>query len=410
MNEQGRTIPLVDLSVLHATMQDDLRRAFERVLASSTFTSGPEVESFEGQLAEFLGVDHVVGVGSGTAALQLTLTASGIRAGDEVIMPPNSFFATAEAVLNVGAVPVFADVDPMTALLDVDAAAAAITPRTAAIIGVHLYGQPVSAAAFGALAAKHGLLFLEDAARGDRSQLVRGVRRRDGRRSRLELLPREERRGARRSGGSGHSRPGGGAKVRILRSHGEVNKYVHVTSGSNERLDELQAAFLTVKLARIDEMQRLRDEAAETYAASLRGVPTVTMLRRAPGVRHVHHLLVVTVNDRDRLRAEPNADGIGAGVHYPVPTHLEPACAGLADEGAYPNAEELARTVLSLPLFPGITDSNTFFFFFFFGGGLFRSVICYLDGACEGTGRDVARMNSDHANHATPAHNCERGA
>ncbi len=357
MSEEG-AIPLLDLRALHASLQDDLRAAFERVVASSGFTLGAEVERFEAALADTVGVPHAVGVASGTAALHLALVAAGVGPGDEVVLPPNTFFATVEAILAAGATPVLADVDPNTALLDPDAVEAAVTTRTAAVAAVHLYGQPVDADRFEALAARHDLFLLEDAA-----QALGGAW--DGRpvgslggAAGFSFYPGKNL-GALGDGGAVTTGDAALARtVRLLRSHGESEKHVHELVGFCERLDGLQAAFLSAKLAHFDEAQSRREAAVERYGRLLATVPGVSLLATDGRAGHTHHLLVVRVAERDRVLRHLLDAGVHAAVHYPTPIHLQPATRHLGKQGEFPHAEALAASVLSLPLYPDITDAQ----------------------------------------------------
>lgn len=351
-------IPLIDLAAVHAPVADDLRAAFERLLASSAFTLGAEVERFETMLAASVGVRHAVGVASGTAALHLSLVAAGIGPGDEVILPPNTFFATAEAIVASGATPVLADVDPDTALLDPGAVEAAVSPRTAAIAAVHLYGQPVDAGRFESIAERYGLLLLEDAAQAIGAAWHGRPAGGLGHAAAFSFYPGKNVGALGDAGAVTTDDPQLARRVRLLRSHGEAAKHVHEVAGLCERLDALQAAFLAVKLARWDESQRLRDEAASRYGRLLAVVPGVAPLVTRRGARHVHHLFVVRVPDRDRVLGRLRAGGVQAAVHYPTPIHLQPASTALGKRGQFPHAEALASSIVSLPLFPGITDDQ----------------------------------------------------
>ncbi len=351
-----RPVPLVDLQIGHQRMAEELRAAFERVLASSSFVAGAEVERFEQALAEEVGVPHAVAVGSGTAALHLALSAAGVGPGDEVILPPNTFFATAEAVIATGATPVLADVNRNTALLDPDAVEAVMTPRTAAIAAVHLYGQPIDADRFRAIAERHGLFLLEDAAQA----LGAAWRARPagslGAAAGFSFYPGKNL-GALGDGGAVTTADAALAhRVRLLRSHGEHPRGVHVVPGFCERLDELQAAFLTAKLPHFQAAQAARRQAAARYRQRLTVMEEVGLLEIAAGARHAHHLLVVRVPRRDAVLAQMHAAGIGASVHYRTPIHLQPACPQLGARGSFPHAEALADDILSLPLYPGMGD------------------------------------------------------
>lgn len=351
-----RPVPLVDLEAGHRPMADDLRAAFERVLASSSFVAGAEVERFEEALVEQVGVPHAVAVGSGTAALHLALSAAGVGPADEVILPPNTFFATAEAVLATGATPVLADVDPHTALLDPDAVEALVTSRTAAIAAVHLYGQPINADSLRAIADRHGLFLLEDAAQALGAAWNGRPAGSLGAAAGFSFYPAKNL-GALGDGGAVTTADADLARrVRLLRSHGENPRGVHVVPGYCERLDELQAAFLTVKLPHFRVAQAARRQAVAHYCQRLAVMEEVELLETAAGARHAHHLLVARVPRRDAVLARMHAAGIGASVHYRTPIHLQPACPHLGTKGSFPRAESLADTVLSLPLYPGISD------------------------------------------------------
>ena len=353
---QGRTtIPLVDLTAVHQPMLGDLRAAFDRVLATSAFIGGEEVERLEGALAARAGVDHAVGVGSGTAALHLALVAAGIGAGDEVILPANTFFATVEAVIAAGATPVLTDVDATTALLDPAAVEAAITPPTAAVVAVHLYGQPVDAGRFVSLAARHGLFLLEDAAQAIGAEWDDQPVGSLGDAAGFSFYPAKNV-GALGDGGAVTTSDAALARrVRLLRNHGEAGRNHHVLAGFCERLDGLQAAFVAVKLSHLDSMQPLRDAAVAHYRRRLVELEGLTLVATAPRARHVHHLMVVRVRHRDAVLDALRDRGVGASVHYPTPIHLQPAGEFLGKPGDFPVAEALAHSVLSLPLYPGIT-------------------------------------------------------
>ena len=351
-----RSVPLVDLGAVHEPVAADLRAAFERVLASSTFVGGQEVERLEEALAEQVSVPHAVAVGSGTAALHLALQAAGIGRGDEVVLPPNTFVATAEAVVAAGATPVLADADGRTALLDFDAAEAAITERTAAIAGVHLYGQPVDGDRFRAIAQRHGLFLLEDAAQAFGAAWRGRPAGSLGSAAAFSFYPGKNL-GALGDGGAVTTADAELARrVRLLRSHGEEFRGMHVMSGFCERLDELQAAFLTAKLPHFAAAQAARSAAVAHYRQRLEPMKQVRVLETSVGAHHAHHLFIVRVPHRDAVLASLNAAGIGASVHYRTPIHLQPAFPDLGRRGQFPCAEALAGSILSLPLYPAITE------------------------------------------------------
>ncbi|MDP8970197.1 MAG: DegT/DnrJ/EryC1/StrS family aminotransferase [Actinomycetota bacterium] len=355
--DTDRHIPLVDLEVVHRPMADDLRAAFERVLRSSSFVGGVEVDRFEAALADLVGVPHAIGLASGTAALHLTLLAAGVGPGEEVVVPAHTFFATAEAVMATGAAPVLADAEVATGLLDAEAVEDALSPRTVAVAAVHLYGQPVDADRFGALARRHGLFLLEDAAQAIGAAWRNRPAGSLGDAAGFSFYPGKNL-GALGDGGAVTTADADLARtVRLLRSHGEEREGVHVVAGFCERLDELQAAFLVAKLAHLPAAQAARRRAVDLYRRRLAGLHRVQVLETAAGARHAHHLLVVRVPRRDVVLASLRAAGVGASVHYRTPIHLQPAGRHLGDRGQFPAAEALADSVLSLPLYPGMSEA-----------------------------------------------------
>jgi len=354
----ARSVPLVDMHQVNGPVYAALRSAFERVLASSAFTGGPEVTHFESMLAAYVGTEQAIGVSSGTAALQLTLEAAGIGDGDEVIIPPNTYFATAEAVIAARAKVVFADVDPNTALIDPAAIEAALTPRTAAIIPVHLFGQCADMDAICEIAGRNGIFVLEDACQA----IGAGW---DGRRAgslgdagAFSFYPSKNLGALGDAGAVTTSRTDLAERIRLLRDHGQAQKYRHVLSGYNHRMDGLQAAFLAAKLPGLDAAQASRDRAATRYRELLARVEGVRTLSVSPRARHVYHLMVVLTDRRDGVLAALNDRGIMASIHYPIPIHLEPAWGEEHGPGFLPHAEALAAHMLSLPIFPGMTDKQ----------------------------------------------------
>jgi dTDP-4-amino-4,6-dideoxygalactose transaminase len=354
----GPHIPLVDLRRQYEAHRKEIDRAIAGVVETGAFINGPDVRAFEEEFADYCGVRHCVGVSSGLEALRLILAALGIGPGDEVVLPANTFIATAFAVTGVGARPVLADCDPVTANLDPAAVARVVTPRTKAIMPVHLYGQPADWAALEAIAAPRGIALVEDAAQ------AHGARHRGrrcgslGRAAGFSFYPGKNL-GA--FGDAGAVTTGDDALaeyVRAARDYGQRRKYEHAVKGGNWRLDTLQAAVLRIKLRHLDAWNAARRAAAAAYSARLAGLP-LRLPEVAAGVEPVWHLYVVECERRDELVRRLNDRGIGAGVHYPVPVHLQDAYADLGyARGAFPNAERQARRVLSLPMFPEITDAE----------------------------------------------------
>lgn len=351
-----KTVPFLDLGQLHQSIREDLDAAYRRVADSGWFIMGPELEAFEAEFARYCDVKHCIGVGNGLEALHLLLRAYGIGPGDEVIVPSNTFIATWLAVSECGATPVPVEPDPVTHNIDPALVAAAITTRTRAIMPVHLYGQPADMDPINALAAKHGLIVIEDAAQAQ-GALYKG----------------------RKAGGLGHAAatsfyPGknlgtlgdGGAvmtndsaiadKVRQLRNYGSTVKYRHDMAGYNSRLDELQAAFLRAKLPVLDAWNTARRSVADQYTRQLAG--TGLVLPAVPAYADpVWHLYVVRTEQRDALKAHLDACGVATVIHYPIPPHQQACYQAFAGE-ALPLATALAQEVLSLPMSPVLSEAD----------------------------------------------------
>jgi dTDP-4-amino-4,6-dideoxygalactose transaminase len=351
-------IPFVDLQAQYREIKSEIDAALRRVLESAAFVLGREVEAFEAAFAEFTGARFCIGVSNGTAALQLALTAHGIGAGDEVIVPANTFFATAEAVSTAGATPLFVDSDAASYTIDVTKIERAITERTRAIIPVHLYGQPADLDPILEIAARHNLIVIEDAAQAHGS-LYRG--RRVGALSHagcFSFYPGKNL-GAYGEGGAVTTDDAGVARLlRMLRDHGSERKYRHEIIGYNFRLEGIQGAVLNVKLRHLDRWNELRRNHAALYDELLRATP-LALPREMEYARHVYHLYVVQSEERDALQQGLSEAGIQTGIHYPVPVHLQPAYASLRHKsGDFPEAERQAARVLSLPMYAELTDEQ----------------------------------------------------
>jgi dTDP-4-amino-4,6-dideoxygalactose transaminase len=348
-------VPLVDLAWQHAQVADDVAAGWADVLARTAFVGGPAVARFEAEYAAYLGVEHCIGVANGTDAIELALRALGVGHGDECVVPANTFIATAEAVARTGATPVLVDCRPDDALVDVDAAAEAVTPRTKAVLPVHLYGQMVDVVG---LAARlpDGVAIVEDAAQSQgarRDGITAGAA---GAIAATSFYPGKNLGAYGDAGAVMTDDADLAGAVRLLGAHGSERKYVHDSLGFNSRLDALQAVVLSVKLRRLDAWNEERRAAAKRYEALLSGLEQVTLPVVADGSEPVWHLYVVQVDRRDEVLAELNGAGIGAGIHYPTPVHLTGAFAGLGQgHGAFPVSEAMGGRILSLPLFPGIT-------------------------------------------------------
>lgn len=347
-------IPLVDLAAQHAEVADEVAEGWVEVLARTAFVGGPAVAAFEAEYAAYLDVAHCVGVGNGTDALELALRALGVGPGDECVVPANTFIATAEAVARAGAEPVLVDCDPDTALIDVDAALAAVTDRTRAVLPVHLYGQVADVAALRA-GLPESVAICEDAAQSQgarRDGVAAGTL---GDIAGTSFYPGKNL-GAYGDAGAVLTNSAELAeRVRLLSAHGSPRKYEHTELGFNSRLDTLQAVVLSAKLRRLDAWNDARRAAAARYDALLADVPEVVTPVVTAGNEPVWHLYVVQVDRRDEVLARLGAAGIGAGIHYPTPLHLTGAFTHLGKTGDFPVAEGLANRILTLPLYPQIT-------------------------------------------------------
>ncbi len=349
-------IPFLDLKP--GVDAADVRAAIERVLERGWFVLGPELDAFEQEFAEACHAPHAVGVGTGTDALALALRALGVGPGDEVITSPVSAAYSALAIMMAGARPVFADIDPDRLTLDPRAADAAVTPRTKAIMPVHLYGQPADMDRIQEVAARHSLPLIEDACQ---SHGARYKGRRTGSMGAFgafSFYP-SKNLGAYGDAGALTTNDSGLAdRVRMMRNYGQRAKYDHAYLAWNRRLDTIQAAVLRVKLPHLDEWNESRRNIAELYGELLAGC-AVARPHSAPDVEHVYHLYVIEVDDRDRLQSELTGRGIGTGIHYPVPIHLQEAYreAGF-QAGWFPVSEAAAKRVLSLPMYPEMREAD----------------------------------------------------
>ncbi|MCP4962121.1 MAG: DegT/DnrJ/EryC1/StrS family aminotransferase [Actinomycetia bacterium] len=348
-------VPFYQLRNVHADLRDAFVASLDEVLEGDAFIGGPWVEAFEASWADYCGVAHSVGVANGTDAIELVLRALGLGAGDEVIVPTNTFVATAEAVVAVGATPRFVDVDPGTLLLDADTVRAAIGPRTAAVMAVHLYGQPVDVAKIRKVTDPRGIPVVEDAAQAHGASHS-GVRAGGlGVAGCFSFYPGKNL-GALGDGGAVTTSDRALAdNVRILANHGRgAGHHDHVTVGRNSRLDGLQAAFLSQKLPLLDGWNQARTEVFERYRCRLADRP-VDVIPQDRAARSVHHVMVVRVPEREEFRRLLSMHGVATSVHYPIACHRQPAFQE-HDPGYLPFAERAASRVVSLPMFPDLTE------------------------------------------------------
>jgi dTDP-4-amino-4,6-dideoxygalactose transaminase len=352
-------VPFVDLRPALREVQASVLAEFEQLADAGLFVNGQPVTSFEDEFAEACGTRHCVGLASGLDALRLALIGLGVKAGDEVIVPAMTFIATFEAVVQAGARPVVADVRLTDACLDIEAAAAAVGPRTRCLLPVHLYGQMADMTALNALAAEHDLLVLEDAcqAHGATRDGVNAGAAGDA--AAFSFYP-SKNLGAMGDAGALVTDDGElAARVTAMRQHGEVRRYHSELVGYTSRLDTLQAAVLRHKLPRLQDWNQERSAAAERYSEALEGVGDIQLPVTNDGALHVWHLYTIRTADPEALAASLADRGIATGRHYPEPPHLSAAFEDLGlGPGSFPAAEQIGRETLSLPLFPGITDEQ----------------------------------------------------
>ena len=353
-----QTIPLVDLKAQYASIRPEIDVAIQRVIDTTSFIMGPDVRAFEDAFARYCGVTHCVGVSSGTAALELALRAFGVGPGHEVITVAHTFIATAEAISAVGAKPVFVDIDPATYTLDPNRLTAAITPATRAIIPVHIYGHPAAMTAINQVAKIHNLVVIEDAAQAHGATWQGKFAGTLADAACFSFYPGKNLGAYGDAGALTTNNPPIAEQVRSLRNHGRRSKYLHDQKGFGERLDTLQAAILAAKLPHLVQWTTARRRLAARYnvllAACEVSLPTV-----APEAEPAWHLYVLRTPQRDALLDFLKAHGVEAGVHYPVPLHLQPAYADLGyHKGDFPVTEAVADSCLSLPLYPEMTEAQ----------------------------------------------------
>jgi len=355
-------IPLVDLKAAYARHRDGIDAAMRAVIENTRFIQGQEVGEFERDFARFCGATHAIGVGSGTAALHVVLDALGVGPGDEVAVPSHTFIATAEPVTWLGARPRFVEVEPETGCLDPIALKSAID-GVKAVIPVHLYGRPADMSAISSIAADAGVPVIEDAAQAHGADVTGpdGTRRAGtlALAACFSFYPGKNLGAFGDAGAITTDNDDLAHRLRMLRDHGRTSKYEHEMVGHAHRLDTLQAAVLAVKLTTLAEDNERRRALAAAYSAALAGVGDLVPPAETPDRRGVFHLYVLRTHHRDALLAHLQARGIGAGVHYPIPVHLQPAYASLGyREGSLPVTEAWARQCLSLPLYPELTEEQ----------------------------------------------------
>ncbi len=350
------TVPFLDLVSQHAEVADAVQADLDQVFSSAGFIGGPFVAAFEQAYAAFVGAEHCVGLANGTDAVELALRALGLGPGDEAIIPANTFVATVEAACRAEVTPVLVDVDEDTLLIDPAAVAAAVTPRTKAVLPVHLYGQiaPVEQLR----AAAPGVAIVEDAAQSQGATRFGVASGALGELAATSFYPGKNLGAAGDAGAVTTNDASLARSVRMLGAHGSEHKYVHDILGFNSRLDAVQAVVLTHKLSRLPAWNAARRRAADEYAALLAAVEGVRGPTVADGNEHVWHLYVVRVAGRDAVLQRLQQAGIGAALHYPYPVHLTGAFGHLGRPGQFPVAEAAAEQIISLPMFPHIVQDQ----------------------------------------------------
>ena len=366
MSDLNVKIPFVDLSLQHQPIQKEMRQAIEDVLKRGDFILGKALSDFETEFAVSSGAEYGIGVASGTDAIALGLQACNIGVGSEVILPANTFVATLIGVLRAGAKPIFVDCDPNTALIDLAAAENAITSKTKAIVPVHLYGQVVSPKKLKDFAERHNLMIFEDSAQAHLAHRDGYQAGSIGIAAAYSFYP-SKNLGAFGDGGIlVTSNQEVAQKMVRLRNYGASKKYYHVEMGTNSRLDTLQAAVLHQKLPHLAGWNASRLKIAQQYDSELAPLKSlgITPMQNQSGDGHVYHLYVIKVDEscplqREEIQEKLAEAGIQTGIHYPIPCHLQPAFKDLGyDMGDFPNSEKLAKQILSLPMYPGLTNSQ----------------------------------------------------
>jgi dTDP-4-amino-4,6-dideoxygalactose transaminase len=351
-------IPYCDLRAQYRSIKPEIDQAVLRVLESAEFVLGSEVEAFEEDFAKYVGANHAVATNSGTSALHLALLAAGVGPGTEVITVPFTFVATTAAIVYTGATPVFVDVTPDSLTMDPAQVEAAITPRTRAILPVHLYGQPADLDPLLAIARRHGLRLIEDACQAHGSEYKRRKVGPIGDSGCFSFYPGKNL-GAYGEGGLAVTNDAEQArKMRMLRDWGQEQRYQHVLKGFNYRMEGLQGSILRVKLRHLERWTELRRTHAAAYQEVLRE-SGLSLPVEKPYSRHVYHVFAIRVPERESLQRQLKAYGVQSGIHYPIPVHLQTAYADLGYvRGQFPESERAANEVLSLPMFPEMTRTQ----------------------------------------------------
>jgi dTDP-4-amino-4,6-dideoxygalactose transaminase len=352
-------VPFLDLEAHHAPLRAEIDCAIAQVIDASAFAGGPFVADFEREFAAYCGCEYAIGVGNGTDALWLALLACNIGAGDEVITVPSTFMATAEAITYCGAKPVFIDIDERTYTMDPSQIEGAITAKTRAIIPVHLFGQTADMDPILEFARARGLFVIEDAAQAHGAEYKGRKAGTLGDAGCFSFYPGKNLGAFGEAGGVVTNDAGINEKIRVLRDHGQARKYHHSMIGWNCRMDGIQGAVLQVKLRHLDRGNALRRKHAAAYSKTFRELDAVIPPTEAEWGKHVYHVYALRVPERDALLAHLNEAGIGYGIHYPVPVHLQEAYRGLGyGRGTFRVSEQTSNEFVSLPMFPELTETD----------------------------------------------------
>jgi dTDP-4-amino-4,6-dideoxygalactose transaminase len=356
------SVPFLNLPLQYQNLKSEIDSAIQSVIDKGAFAGGPFVEKFENSFAQFCGAKHCIGVSSGTSALTLLLQAHSIGPGDEVIIPVNTFIATAESVSILGATPVFCDCEESSALIDTSKIEEKITGKTKAIIPVHLYGQPADMDEITEIAKKHNLLVIEDACQAHGARYLpspsEGESQGDGHAA-YSFYPGKNLGAFGEAGGVTTNSDDIAQRIRMLRDHGQSKKYYHDKIGWNERMDGIQGAVLDIKLQHLKEWNENRYKNAQLYREKLEGIGDIRFFEEKPGRTHVYHLFVIRTLHRDELQEHLKQNDIHSGIHYPIPLHLQKAYEHLGHQkGDFPVAEAIADQILSLPMFPEMTEEQ----------------------------------------------------
>ncbi|MEO0234597.1 MAG: DegT/DnrJ/EryC1/StrS family aminotransferase [candidate division WOR-3 bacterium] len=352
-------VPFLDLKIQYHSIKNEVDKKLVEVCENTAFSMGPFVEEFEKNFAEYLGVKHFVATSTGTSALHSALLAFGIGNGDEVLVPVNTFTATAEAVVMVGAKPVFVDNDPLTYNMDISKIEKLITHKTRAIIPVHLYGQPIDMEKIVEIASKHNLIVIEDCAQAHGAKFKGKMVGTFGHAACFSFYPGKNLGSYGEGGGVATNSDEVAEKIDKIRNHGSKIKYVHEFVGYNYHMHGFQGAVLTIKLKYLDGWNKKRREIAEKYTQKLKEIKDLALPYVQKECEHVFHLYVIRTSYREELKQFLNDNGVGTNIHYPYPLHLQESYKFLGyKQGDFPVAEDYAPKLLSLPMFPEMTDEQ----------------------------------------------------